>query len=267
MNIYLQELKSLRKSALIWVSSMSLLALLFLTIYPAMAEDAEDFKELLANYPETVRAMLGIHLDYITSLVGFYSMIFSFILLCGAIQAMNLGVSILSKEARERTADFLLVKPVSRNKIVTAKLSAAFTIIVITDLLFFGFTMVLAEIVKTSDYNSKQFFMINLTIFFIQLIFMSIGMAVSVFFNKIKSVIPISLGFVFGFYMIGALLSTGKNDALIRFLSPFKYFDTVYIIQNTSYELSYLLLGVIIVAAGIITSYIVYKNKDIHAVS
>ncbi|WP_242851216.1 hypothetical protein [Clostridium sp. DMHC 10] len=39
------------------------------------------FKKLLSNYPASIRVMLGINIDYITSILGFYSMIFSFIVL------------------------------------------------------------------------------------------------------------------------------------------------------------------------------------------
>src|SRR5665647_1887909 len=102
MNMYLHELKSLRKSAIIWLCAMIALAALYFSIYPGIAADAENFKKLLSGYPESVRAMLGISLEGITSILGFYSMVFSFITLCGAIQAMNVGVSILSKETRER---------------------------------------------------------------------------------------------------------------------------------------------------------------------
>lgn len=125
--------------------------------------------------------MLGINIDYVTSILGFYSMIFSFIVLCGAIQAMNMGISILSKESRERTADFLLVKPVSRSTIVTAKLLAAFTMLIVTNVLFCIASTIIANAIKTVDYNVKIFLMINLTLFFIQLIFLAIGVAISVF--------------------------------------------------------------------------------------
>ncbi|HEX2927465.1 MAG TPA: ABC transporter permease subunit [Ruminiclostridium sp.] len=267
MNMYLHELKSMRKTAIIWAVSLIALSALFLCIYPSMAGDAEEFKKLLANYPPAVRAMLGINLDYITSLLGFYSMVFSFITLCGAIQGMNMGISILSKESRERTADFLLVKPVSRKSIVTAKLLAAFTAILATNVVFYAVTLLIANAVKTDDFSGKLFFMINLTVFFIEIIFMAIGMVVSVFFKKLKSVLPVSLGVVFGFYMIGALISTGKNDDAARYISPFKYFDITYIIKNAGYEVSYLITGAIIVAAAIIASYVIYIKKDIHAVS
>jgi ABC-2 type transport system permease protein len=246
---------------------MLALAALYLSIYPSMAKDVGDFKKLLENYPETIRAMLGINLDYIASLLGFYSMIFSFIILCGAIQAMNLGVSILSRESRERTADFLLVKPVSRITIVTAKLGAALTTVVITNIIFIACSTLMANSAKTGEFSLKIFFLINLTMFFVQIIFIAIGMVVSVFFKKIKNVLPISLGFVFGFYMIGALLVTDSSNKVERMLSPFKYYDITYIIQNGNYEALYLLIGAVIVVVAVAVSYIVYNKKDIHAVS
>lgn len=266
MNMYLHELKSLRKSTIIWTCSIVAMAVLYFSIYPSMAKDADKFKELLAGYPESVRAMLGISLDTITSILGFYSMIFSFITLFGAIQGMNIGISILSKEVRERTADFLLVKPVSRQKIVSAKLMAALTMIVITDVIYYAVASIFANNVKTEDYSNKLFFMISLTLFFIQIIFLAIGVVVSVFFNKIKSVLPISLGIVFGLYFIGALIATGDSD-IERFISPFKYFNPSYIIKNSSFEVPYLIAGAVIVIVSIIVSYIIYIKKDIHAVN
>lgn len=267
MNMFLHELKSLHKSAVIWACAMAALAAIFLSIYPSMTKDAADFKQLLGGYPEPLRAMLGINLDYITSMLGFYSMIFTFIVLCGAMQAMNLGVSILSKESRERTADFLLVKPVSRSAVISTKLLAAFAIILATNVVFFGISSILADTVKTADFSGKLFFMINLTLFFIQIIFLALGVAISVFFNKIKNVLPISLGVVFGLYMTGALTVTGNNDDGARLFFPFKYFDITYIIKNASYEATYLIAGAVVVIAAVALSYAVYTRKDIHAVS
>lgn len=265
MNMYLHELKSLRKTAVIWTCAFIALAALYFSIYPSMVNDAADFKELLEKYPAAVRAMLGINLDYITSILGFYSMIFSFIILCGAIQAMNMGVSILSKESREKTCDFLLVKPVSRMEIVSAKLLASITTIILTDVVFFGISLFMANSVKTSDFSIKLFLMINLTMFFIQLIFLSIGILLSVLINKLRSVLSISLGTVFGFYMIGAIISTGKANAAARFISPFKYFDAAYIIKNGSYEVPYMIFSAVIIIISIIASYFIYDKKDIAA--
>lgn len=267
MNIFLYEFKSLMKSTIKWTIGMLALCALYLSMYSSVAADASNFKELLENYPPSIRAMFGINLDYITSLLGFYSFALSFIILCGAIQAMNLGVSVLSKESRERTADFLLVKPVSRSTIVSAKLFAAFSSLVVTNILYILLSTLLANLITTDKLDYKLFILINLTMFFVQIIFLAIGMVVSVFFQKIKNVLPISLGFVFGFYFIGALLVTDNSHKLERILSPFKYFDIIYIINHSSYEAFYLVVGLIIVTISIIISYIRYNKKDIHAVS
>jgi len=109
--------------------------------------------------------------------------------------------------------------------------------------------------------------MINLSMFFVQIIFIAIGMVASVFFKKIKNVLPISLGFVFGFYFIGAFLVTDSSDKLERILSPFKYFDVFYIIDNASYEAFYMIIAAVVVVVSIVASYIIYNKKDIHAVS
>ncbi|GER70091.1 hypothetical protein BpJC7_13940 [Weizmannia acidilactici] len=267
MNMYWHELKSLRKSTILWACAIIALAALFLSVYPGVAKDAEDFKKLLTGYPPAIRAMLGVNLDYFSSILGFYSMVFSFILLCGAIQGMHVGISILSKESRERTADFLLVKPVSRPAIVSAKLLASITMLLVTDIVFYAALSILVRLVNTGSYDEKTFFLINLTLLFMQLIFFAIGMFISVFFNKLRSALPISLGVVFGFYIIGVLISTGKNEKLVRYLSPFNYFNTAYIINHTAYEFSYLITGAAIFLIAIAASYVIYTKKDIHAVN
>ena len=266
MNMYLHELKSLRKSTIIWVCAMIAIALVYLSLYPPIYRDGAHFKDMLAGYPASIRAMLGVTVDSVTSLLGFYSMIIAFVVLCGGIQAMNLGMSILSKETRERTADFLLVKPVSRSAVVTAKISAALTMFLITDALYYAAAAVIAFTVRQSTYSAGLFVMVNLTLLFIQLIFFGIGMVVSAFMDKLRSVLPVSLGTVFGCYIIGALIAAGKDD-WARFISPFRYFDCVYIINNSRYETPFLITGAVIVAVSVVTCYFVYARKDIHAIS
>jgi ABC-2 type transport system permease protein len=265
MNIFLYELKAYRKSTIIWTLSLLALVGLFLAMFPSFSKDAEEFKKLLEGYPEAVRKAIGLDMDHFFSILGFYSYAFVYITLCGAIQAMNLGTSIVSKEVREKTADFLLTKPVTRTQILTAKLLAVLTSLVMTNIVFLIVSSLIASKVATEDYSGKIFFMITLTLFFIQLIFLSLGLFLSVVVRKIKSVITVSLGTVFTFFVIGMLSST-SGDPGKRYLSPFKYFDTAYLINHSSYEASFMIVGVLFVTACIVASYIIYTRKDIHAV-
>ncbi len=265
MNMFLHELKSYRKSTIIWTCSLAALIILLLSIFPAFSKDVTEAKKLLEGVPEGVRKAIGLSLDNFFTLLGYYSYVFLYITLCGSIQAMNLGVSIVSKEVRDKTADFLLTKPVSRRRIMTAKLLAALTSLVITNAVYLIIAVYMASVVQSGPFSMKIFLMISATLFFIQIIFMALGVIVSVVVPKIKSVLPISLGTVFGFFILN-MFDSVIGEKSLRYLTPFKYFDTAYIIKNASYETSFIIIEVIFIIVAITASYFIYFKKDIHAV-
>ena len=264
MNIFIHELKAYQKSIIIWAGSMAAVAALYILIFTGMASDIESFKSVLNNLPEVVKKLMSIYVDSLSTLEGFYSFVFVYIVLCGAIQAMNLGVSIVSKEVREKTADFLMTKPVSRKEILTYKLLAAFASLAITNIIYLLITIPMTLTVK-SEFSMKIFLMISATLFFVQLMFMALGVVVSVIAGKIKSVISISLSTVFGFFIV-SMLGSVIGDEAVRYISPFKYFDLTYIVKNGAYETSFIIIGIIFIITAITTSYLVYVKKDIHAV-
>ena len=178
---------------------------------------------------------------------------------------MNLGLSIISKEASDKTADFLLTKPVTRKQIITAKLFAILTSIIITNISYVLASITMASIVSTSSFDMTIFIMISITMFFIQLMFMSLGILISVILPKIRSVISISLSTVFSLYILSMFYSVVGGNGL-RYLTPFQYYDTSYIIKNASYETSFIIIAIIFIAFSIGMSYFIYSKKDIHAV-
>ncbi|WP_335872529.1 ABC transporter permease subunit [Bacillus sp. 2205SS5-2] len=263
MNVFMYELKAIRKSTLIWTGALVVLVVFFMSMFPAITKEIEEFKKLLAGFPEGVRAALGIQIDTIGSVVGFYSYTFVYITLCGAIQAMNLGISIGSKEVREKTADFLFTKPIARRKILGSKLLASLTSLVFTNIIFITAATIMANAIKNEAYSTEVFMLISLSLFYLQLIFLALGIIVSVLFSKIKSVVSVSLGIVFMFFVIGMVAA---SDDVGRYFTPFKYFDNAYIMQNSSYEWSYIITGLGIMIISLVASYILYLKKDIHTV-
>jgi ABC-2 type transport system permease protein len=91
------------------------------------------------------------------------------------------------------------------------------------------------------------------------------GIIISVLVRKIKSVLTVSLATVFSFYFLGAISATSGDEAK-RYISPFKYFDTAQIIEKSSYEASFLIVGAVFMILFIAVSYLLYTKKDIHAV-
>jgi len=265
MNMFLHELKVYRQSTITWTLALAALVILFLSMFPSISKEAESFKKLLEGFPEAVRLAIGLSVENIGSILGFYSYILLYISLVGAVQAMILGTSIVSKEVREKTADFLLTKPVTRTQILTSKILAAFTSLVFTNIFYLVAATAMASMIKTKNYSVKIFLLLSLTLFFLQIIFLALGIIVSVVVPKIKSVLSISLGTVFAFFIIGAVASTTGDNA-VRYITPFKYFDFAYIVQNSRYEYSFMIAAIGFIAIAITASYFVYSKRDIHAV-
>lgn len=266
MNMFLHELKAYRKSMIIWSISLVLVSLLMMSMFPSIAKDADSFNKILNSYPASIKEALGISINSVASLLGFYSSFaLLYVVLCGAIQAMNLGTGIISKEVRDKTADFLLTKPVKRRSIITAKLLSAVVSLIITNIIYIIFASFIAETVKNANFDYKTFLLLSFTLILVQFMFFSLGVLVSVVIPKIRAVLPISISTVFGFFFV-SMLSSIIGDKVIRYISPFKYYDAAYIIKNSAYDSKYILIELIFIIVSIIASYIIYCKKDIHAV-
>ena len=265
MNIFFHELRSYRKSVIIWTLSLVALVVAFFALFPALTRDISETKNLFQGFPEAIQNGMGLVLDHFGTILGYYAFPINFVILVGAIQAMNMGTSVVSKEARDKTADFLLTKPVTRTKILTGKILAILTSLVLTNGIYLGAATLMAQFVSKEPFRFKLFFMISISLFFVQLIFMSLGILLSVSVPKIKSAVPISLGTVFIFYFINFLCTTASDD-ILRYLTPFKYFDPAYIVEHGSYELIFMIITFVIIFVTITASYLIYERKDIHAV-
>jgi ABC-2 type transport system permease protein len=264
MNIFLHELKAYSKNTIIWACALAAVALMFFSMYPAFSKDVAQLKQMLNGMPPAVTKAFNLSASSFLSLLGFYAYMFLYILLCGAIQAMNLGLSVISKEERERTADFLLSKPVTRSRVITSKLLAVLTLLLLTDAFYLVAVRVISMAVTADTYSIKPFLLITLSLLFVQLIFAALGVLLAVAVRRIKSVSSVSLGIVFVFFFIN-MFGSVIGDKAVRYLTPFKYFDSAYIIRHASYETTFVILTAAIIVLALAASYLIYNKKDIAA--
>ena len=264
MNVFLREMQTYRKSTLVWALSLSGLVVMFMAMLPAFTRDVAASKDLIGQLPEALRAAFNIQLETFFTVYGFYAYLLNFAVVAGAIQAMNLGTGVISKEVSGKTADFLLSKPITRPKVITSKLSAAFLMIVITGVVFAGVSYGAASIASTEPVAADTFLLMALTFFLMQLFFLVLGALFAVLIPKIKSVVTVTLPTVFILFIIGTLGEVLGNET-VRYASPFRFFDTAYIIQNKSIEGGYLALELALVAVAVVAVYAIYLKKDIRA--
>jgi len=264
MNIYLHELRSYWKNTLVWTISLCVGTLFMFSVFPAFRSNATTIGDALKNFPLMVQLAFGLFIDQFSSVSGFYSFIVTFLTLVGSVQAMTLGISVLSKETTGRTAEFLLTKPVTRGRVATAKLLAVFTCILTTSAVFVAASAAYASAFSGAAFDRKPLILMALTFFFVQAMFLALGFVAAALVPRIRSVLPVALTSVFAFFALGTVAAMLENEKLY-YLSPFRYFETRHILMTSSYKPSFLLAGALVVVCCVIAGFAVFIRRDVRA--
>lgn len=259
MNIYRQELRMLTSSAVYWTLGMLFCLLLFMMIYPPVAADVRGLEAILANFPPELLKALGISSLNLARVLEFYAFIFLYILLIGAVFAMKSGLSVLSEETRSKTADFLLTKPISRVVILNAKISAVFTALLLQSLLFILCSYLIVRVY--GSFSRSLFLLIAVSLIQLQLFFTALGLFLAALVRRLRAVLPLALGVVFGFFLI-QMINQSVNEASLAYFTPFACFEPASLIQRGGYNPNLVIWNLLISIVFITMSYIVYRHRD-----
>ncbi len=168
LNIYIKELKRNRNNSIMWIAAIILLITLGMAFFPAIVSSgAIDELEVFFENPmmKNMMSAFGVDIKGMSSVLGFYSMYAGiYVTLLGAVYSILYASNMVSKEEKERTADFLLTRPVNRFEVVMSKFAAYLSYIIVLNLLVFLTGFISIEIVKgdsplftnLTDENKKE---------------------------------------------------------------------------------------------------------------
>jgi ABC-2 type transport system permease protein len=242
-----------------------MIILVYFSAFSSVAAEAAELEGLMSSFPEELLIAFGMNdLDF-SSLLGFFGVVFLFCQVCLAIQASNYGISLVSIEERELTADFLLPKPIGRNKILTAKILAAFLALTVTNITVWASSFFVINLNRDGRVLDVQVLVLVLsTIILFQLFFFSVGIVISLLMKRVRSVIPLSMALSFGMYILN-IFGTMLGEDKLEIISPFRHFDPNYILANGSYDLPLVMISLVVILVSIPTSYFLYQKRNIAA--
>lgn len=262
MNIFFRELKANRKALIIWSICMFLGVLSGMAKYTAYSSGANI--DVFQKMPYTLKALLGIGSLDVTKMSGFFAMLFPYLALATGIHAALLGSNIIAKEERDKTTEFLMVKPVSRKDIMTSKLLAALVNVVIVNLVTLVSSIVMVDAYNKGKDITGEVVMFLLSMFIIQLIFLSLGTLLSAFMKKPKASSSAATGILFGAYIISKITDLTDHVNVINVFSPFKYFDYKNIINGNGLNIGNIILSILLVAVFSVSTYFFYMKRDLN---
>ncbi len=263
MNIFMRELKANLKSLLIWSGIMALLIMIGTAKYAAFADDPEMLK-ILDSMPPAVMEAMNMNAFNLTTLTGFYGIMFIYFGLMGAIAAAMWGSDIISKEERDKTVEFSLVLPVSRSQVITAKALAALVNCIAFVLVTWGLSLVAVR-----PYNPDQAYFDFLALEMqgmlgIELIFLALGLLLGCAMKQYKLAGSTAVGVILITYFMSIIASIQENLDFLKYLTPFRYFDAGALYRNGHLDSTYLFLSAVIVIVFVAAAYITYNKRDLY---
>ncbi|WP_042464074.1 ABC transporter permease subunit [Neobacillus dielmonensis] len=263
MNIFLKEVKSHRKSLIFWCIGVFLMVVSGMSKYEAYSSSGQSMNDLLKDMPKSLAAVLGFNDLDVSKPSGYYGLLFLYLLLMATIHAAMLGATIIAKEERDKTSEFLFVKPVSRNMIITAKLLAAFVNIVTFNLVTYGSSVVLmGQYAKGGDITSD----IGMTMagmFFLQVLFMVLGSAIAAVKKRPKSAASLASAVLLLTYVLSVAIDLSPNIEGLKYLTPFKYFEAKNVMYGGGLDAVFVVISIGLTAAFSIITYVCYQKRDL----
>jgi ABC-2 type transport system permease protein len=263
LNILVRELRANFKSLVVWSTIISLLIMVAVAKFSAFAGDPEMLA-MLDSIPPAMLDALNMRAFNLTTLSGFYGVMFVYFGLLGAIAGAMWGSDSISKEERDKTVEFSLVLPVSRSRVVTAKAVAALINCVAFVLITWG-----VSLAAIRSYNPDQAFYDFLAVemqamFVIELIFLAFGLLLGCAMKQYKRSASTAVGIILTTYVISILSVMQEKLDFLKYVTPFRYFDAGELFRSGRMEATYLLLSAAIIAVCVTGAYLTYSRRDLY---
>lgn len=263
MNIFLKELKSHRKSLIFWSIGVFLMVASGMAKFEAFSSSGQSINKMMADLPQSLRTVLGMSDLDLSKASGYYGMLFLYLLLMATIHAAMLGATIIAKEERDKTSEFLFVKPVSRATIITAKLFAAFVNIVIFNLVTFGSSIILMGQYSHGEAVNGEIAVLMEGMFILQVLFMVIGSALAAVKRKPKTAASLATGVLLLTYMLSIAIDLNEHIEGLKYLTPFKYFEAKNVMYGGGLDAIFVGLSIVLIAALSFATFAFYKKRDL----
>lgn len=267
MNVFWLEWRNLRRSNLTSTVTICGVIFLMLLFFPSM--QTESMKALagakLEGIDPAILEALGLTnmMDF-TVITNYFGYVLQFITLAVMVIVTQRAVGVLLKEESDGTIEYLFSKPVSRDEIFLQKALALLASLLMMTVSFIVVTV--AGYLLVTDYGFqkavREAFVFFGSIFFVGLVFSAVGILISVLLRGGKGISGITIGIVFGTFILGiASLTVNKLDFLIWF-SPMDWIKANKLMTKGILTEEWA-VGIAVIFMCTTAARILYRKKDL----
>ena len=236
------ESRALSRGTLVLAGAFALLAVFLISVFPAMAAEAEAIE---TAFPEYIGGLFGLEaLDTMEGFIGSYAFPFIWVVFVG-VYFGYLGGGMIAGDVRDRRMDLLLAGPVSRESVILQKIGALWVPVVGLHVAVF---VVLVAGAAVIDESLDHGLLIAAHLFSIPylLVCAGIGLLLSVVLNRQEHAQAGALGIVFLLWLLDGLSAYNPDLEWVSELTPSHYYDPVAILVHE--EIPFTEAGILLAA-------------------
>ncbi len=225
--LFRMELRRNARSLIMWALIISALIFFTMSFFRTVLLYQQQIASMIQIVPAVAVKMRGFsNINDIFSIMGFYTANnLIYMMLLGSIYAIMLSSNILLKEEYGKTAEYLMSRPITRNDIFYTKLFVAFLNVFILNVIATLVGFISIHIFKKTECDFYPFFVISLYTLFLNLLFGSLGVLISVLMKRARPVTSFCIALVMVLYFLHTISRMSGVDGTFGYISPYKWVD------------------------------------------
>ncbi len=229
MNIYKRELQIKYKGTIVFtVLMMFLVKISFMKYGSIIKLGGNSINEMMDKLPRIVKAMYGMEGLDVSTLSGYAAVVINFLVLILALHGLFLGISHIGNEVKNKTVDFLFVKPVLKKHILLQKIASGMTIIIVLNLII---SSVLFMTLRAEGDIEGMFIIRSIVVLLLaDILFYALGILLSTLSNKNSSKYGMIVFFIL--YFLSILSKLLSNISVLKMISPLDILSGYSIIKD-----------------------------------
>lgn len=265
-NLFIKDTKRNTPALILWMIVISILVAFAMSLYPSVIENQSEIFEMMNLVPEDALKFIGIE-DFRDKLnpLEFYAVNnVIYMMVLGSIYAIVLSSNIILGEEYNKTAEYLLSRPLTRSDIFLSKIVVLILFVFILNMTVALSGLITMKLVQDEPVNIRAFLILSVYTLLLNIQFAAIGLIISTLVKRPKPITIFCVGLVMVLYFIHTISKMTDGVAEIGYLSPFSYVDLDT--NDTAYRLEiwhlFYFLGITLLLTGI--SFKLYQRKDIY---
>ena len=100
--------------------------------------------------------------------------------------------------------------------------------------------------------------------FILQVLFMVIGSAIAAVKRKPKTAASLATGILLLTYMLSIAIDLNENIEVLKYFTPFKYFEAEIVMYGGGLDIVFVLLSVVVIAVLAFVTYVFFNKRDLN---